>query len=136
MVDDVIDRLDRQEFERAHEWQTVKGKVPSKPNSYKIVTIGGHGTLAKTAELKRYERAFLLQCGNYRNKGIDGRFEFYCRVWHPTMASDLDNSLKILLDCLQMAGAIKNDNRCVRIVAEKLTDKRNPRVEFKIEPVE
>jgi Holliday junction resolvase RusA-like endonuclease len=48
------------------------------------------------------------------------------------MSPDLDNALKCLLDCLQYAKAIKNDNKCVRIVAEKFIDKLNPRVEFKI----
>jgi Holliday junction resolvase RusA-like endonuclease len=48
------------------------------------------------------------------------------------MRSDIDNSLKVQLDCLQKCKAIKNDNLCVKIVAEKFVDKENPRVEFKI----
>ncbi len=49
-------------------------------------------------------------------------------------ATALD-TLKCLLDCLQMTGTIKNDNRCVKIVAEKFIDKANPRIEFEIEEV-
>jgi Holliday junction resolvase RusA-like endonuclease len=48
------------------------------------------------------------------------------------MSSDLDNHCKVVLDCLQKAGAIVNDNKCVKIVAEKFIDKVNPRIEFKI----
>lgn len=32
--------------------------------------------------------------------------------------------------------AIKNDNLCVKVVAEKFIDKANPRVEFKIVTIE
>lgn len=52
------------------------------------------------------------------------------------MRSDIDNSLKIQLDALQHAKAIKNDNLCVKVVAEKFIDKVNPRVEFKIITIE
>ena len=52
------------------------------------------------------------------------------------MSSDLDNHAKVVLDCLQKVGAIKNDNKCVKIVAEKFLDKVNPRIEFKLISVE
>ena len=44
----------------------------------------------------------------------------------------LDNSLKIILDCLQKVNAIKNDNNCIKIVAQKFIDKDRPRIEFKL----
>lgn len=113
-------------------WQTIKGNAPSKSNSYKIVTLHGHGSLAKTKALKDYENAFFMQCGKYRDLKIDGYFEYYCRVFYPSMRSDLDNSLKIQLDCLQRTKTIINDNKCVKIVAEKFIDKDDPRIEFKI----
>jgi Holliday junction resolvase RusA-like endonuclease len=43
---------------------------------------------------------------------------------------DLDNSLKTLLDCLQMVGAIEDDKLCFQIEAEKKIDKFHPRIEF------
>ena len=52
------------------------------------------------------------------------------------MLPDLDNAFKILLDCLQGCKTIKNDRQCVEIVARKLIDKENPRVEFTIEEIE
>lgn len=115
-----------------YHWQTIKGNPPSKPNCYKVVTQNGHGSLAKQKALKQYEDAFYLQVGDYRNLNIDGFFEFHCRAFYPSMRSDLDNSLKCVLDCLQKTKTIKNDNKCVKIVAEKFIDKDNPRIEFKI----
>lgn len=115
-----------------YDWQTIRGNVPSKSNCYKIISLSGHGSLAKAKALKEYENTFFMQCGKYRDLNIEGYFEFHCKVYYPSMRSDLDNSLKIQLDCLQKTKSIKNDNLCVKIVAEKFIDKVNPRVEFKI----
>ena len=113
-------------------WQTIQMQAPSKSNSYRIITLGGHASLAKTKALKAFEDAFYMQCGNYRNLNIDNYFEFHAKVYYPSMRSDIDNSLKILLDSLQKSKSIKNDNLCVKVVAEKYVDTERPRVEFKI----
>ena len=112
--------------------QTILGSVPSKSNCYKIVSLGGHGSLAKTSAMKEFEKKFYLQCGAYRNKNIKGFFELYVDVYFQSNLPDLDNSLKGLLDCLQTCKAIKNDRNCVKIVANKFIDKLNPRLEFTI----
>lgn len=109
----------------------IYGSVPSKSNSYKIITIGGHASLAKTSTMKEFEKRFYLQCG-YRNRNIQGFFELYADVYFQSNQPDLDNSLKGLLDCLQTCKAIKNDRNCVKIVANKYIDKNNPRIEFTI----
>lgn len=115
-----------------HHWQTITGQAPSKSNTYKIITLSGHGSLAKTNALKEYEKSFYMQVGSYRNMMIEGLFELHVRVYFTSMSHDLDNSLKVILDCLQYTKTIKNDNRCVKIVAEKFIDKENPRIEFKL----
>lgn len=112
--------------------QVILGQTPSKANTYRIITIKGHGSLAKTSTLKAYEEKFYLQCGTYRNKKIDGFFELYVDVYFHSNQPDLDNSLKVILDCLQTCKAIKNDRNCVKIVANKFIDKLNPRIEFTI----
>lgn len=112
--------------------QIIYGSVPSKSNCYRIITLNGHGSLAKTPAMKEFERKFYLQCGVYRNKNIQGFFELYADVYFQSNQPDLDNSLKGLLDCLQTCKAIKNDRNCVRIVANKFIDKLNPRIEFTI----
>lgn len=73
-----------------------------------------------------------MQVGKYRNLMISGFFELHIRVYFASMSHDLDNSLKVVLDCLQYTKTIKNDNKCVKIVAEKFLDKTNPRIEFKL----
>lgn len=112
--------------------QTILGNIPSKSNCYKIVTIHGHGSLAKSPTLKKYEDNFYIQCNLYRNANITGYFELYVKVFYPHERSDLDNAMKILLDCLQKCKAIPNDNKCVKILAEKYKDVTNPRIEFEL----
>ena len=109
--------------------QVIYGSVPSKSNCYRIITLRGHGSLAKTSAMKEFEKKFYLQCG-YRNRNIQGFFELYADVYFQSNQPDLDNSLKGLLDCLQGCKAIKNDRNCVKIVANKFIDKNNPRIEF------
>ena len=109
----------------------IYGSIPSKSNQYKIITLNGHGSLAKTPAMKEFEKKFYLQCG-YRNRNIQGFFELYADVYFQSNQPDLDNSLKGLLDCLQSCKAIKNDRNCVKIIANKYIDKNNPRIEFTI----
>lgn len=115
--------------------QVIYGQVPSKSNSYKIITLAGHGSLAKTDALKNYEKSFILQCSQYRNKHIDGLFELHINVFNGSNRADLDNSLKVVLDCLQTCKAIDNDRNCIRIIAEKFIDKQKPRIEFEINEI-
>ena len=110
----------------------IIGTTPSKSNCYRIITISGHGSLAKTPAMKKYEESFFWQVGAARNKMIDFPFEFHIDVYYPSKRSDLDNSFKVVLDCLQKAKVIKNDNNCALIYARKFIDKENPRVEFTI----
>lgn len=112
--------------------QVIYGKILSKSNCYKIITLGGRGSLAKTQALMTYEKSFYLQC-SLRNLNLKGLFMLNVDVYHENMRPDLDNCFKVLLDCLQMCKVIKNDRQCVEIHARKLIDKHNPRVEFIIE---
>jgi Holliday junction resolvase RusA-like endonuclease len=116
--------------------QVILGTCPSKSNSYRIIKIGNIYSLGKTASLKKYEKDFYIQCNVYRDMNIDGYFEFYLDAYFPTQRNDLDGIFKVVLDCLQKAKAIKNDNRCTKILARKFVDKLNPRVEFIIKPIE
>lgn len=114
----------------------IKGNVPSKSNCYKIVKHGAFSSLAKTKNLAEFEKSFYMQLpAEWRNRNYGGLFEFEINVYYPSMRSDLDNSLKVILDCLQKTNTIDNDNKCVRIVAQKFVDKDNPRCEFTIKEV-
>jgi len=119
--------------------QVILGSPPSKSNCYKIITLksqtgASHGSLAKTPALNKYENDFYIQCNHYRNANIQGYFEFEMDVYYANQRSDLDNSCKVVLDCLQKVGAFPNDNKCVRLVVNKFLDASNPRIEFKIKP--
>lgn len=115
--------------------QIIRGKLPSKSNCYKVVILNGHGSLAKLNVLREYEKSFYLQCG-MRNANIKGFFKLSVDVYHENMRPDLDNGMKILLDCLQACKAIQNDRQCVELHARKLIDRNNPRIEFVIEEIE
>lgn len=115
--------------------QIIYGTPPSKSNCYKIININGHKSLGKTDRLRKYEQDFYLQCNKYRDANI-GQFKIYLDVYFPSNRNDLDNAMKVILDCLQRVKAIQNDNKCVSIYAEKYIDKENPRIEFTIVPVD
>lgn len=112
--------------------QTIHGQPPSKSNRLRIVTISGHGALSKTKSAKEYEQSFFMQC-SLRRKNISCRFKLTVDVYFKSDLPDLDNAMKVILDCLQGCGAIKNDRLCAEIHARKLIDKINPRIEFEIE---
>lgn len=112
--------------------QVILGLPPLKSNQYRIITIHGHGSLAKTQATKKYEESFFMQC-NLRNANIDKRFKLTIDVYFGSDRPDLDNALKVVEDCLQSCKAIKNDRLCSEIHARKLIDKNNPRIEFVIE---
>lgn len=111
----------------------ILGNTPSKSNCYRVGKIGNKCNLYKGKALKAYEKAFELQVpSDMKGLLIDQDFQFYVEVYYPSLRSDLDNSLKVVLDCLQKAEVIKNDNKCKRIEAYKYKDKENPRIEFVI----
>lgn len=111
--------------------QTIYGQPPSKSNCYKVITIRGHGSLGKTTALKAYEESFFMQC-SLRGANIAKRFKIFADVFFKSDQPDLDNAFKVILDCLQTCGAIKNDRLCAEIHAKKFIDKEKPRVEFEI----
>ena len=114
----------------------ITGNVPSKSNCYKVIRLGNKCSLGKQAQLKSYENSFKLQMLNYKYVLIESNFKFIIDVYYDSRRPDLDNSLKVVLDCLQKAQAIKNDNKCLEIIAKKHLDKEKPRIEFEIIPIQ
>ena len=113
------------------EVEVIHGQIVAKANHYMSVPgKNGERRIIKDEAIRAYERSFVEQCTKYRNKRISTRFRLFVRVWHSSVRFDLDNSLKTLLDCLELAGAITDDKLCFQIEAEKKIDKYHPRVEF------
>lgn len=113
------------------EVEVIHGQIIAKANHYQAVpSRNGEKRIIKDEKIRAYERSFIEQCKKYRDRRISSRFRLFVRVWHSSVRFDLDNSLKTLLDCLQMVGAITDDKLCFQIEAEKRIDKYHPRVEF------
>lgn len=112
--------------------QIIYGQPPSKSNEKKIVYFKGHAGIAKTRQQKLYEQSFFMQCG-LRSLRIATKFKLTVDVYFKSNRPDLDNAMKIILDCLQACGVVENDRLCSEIYARKLIDKVNPRIEFEIE---
>jgi len=112
--------------------EVILGLPPSKSNSYFVVYSKKKDRtfVLKSEAVKKYERQFALQCMKYKNQNIEEFFTLEIDVYYPNNRSDLDGAAKIILDCLQSVGAIKNDNLCTRLVMNKYLDKLNPRVEL------
>jgi Holliday junction resolvase RusA-like endonuclease len=112
---------------------TILGQVPSKSNGYRIA----NNRLFKSIELKSYEVSFEWQIKKYKseNEIIDVPFQIWIEVYFQSNRSDLDNASKVILDCLQASGVIKNDRLCSFLVMRKHIDKLNPRIEFRIEAI-
>ena len=117
--------------------ETIYGQVIAKANNYQAVPDGQGGRrIIKSDEVRRYERSFLNQCKVYRNRYISRPFRLIVKVFESSSRYDLDNSLKTILDCLQYAKAIKDDNLCVGIEAEKRVDRTRPRIEYRLVELE
>lgn len=113
------------------EVEVIHGQIIAKANHYQAVpSRNGEKRIIKDEKIRAYERSFMSQCTKYRDRRISSRFRLFVRMWHSSVRFDLDNSLKTLLDCLQMVGAITDDKLCFQIEAEKRIDKYHPRVEF------
>jgi Holliday junction resolvase RusA-like endonuclease len=112
----------------------IYGHPPSKANSYKI----RGNSLGKAQKVVEYEEAFRLQVNAIRSTGllpkgcIVGMFAINIDVYYKDKRSDLDNSAKVILDCLQANQVIDNDRNCIRLVLNKKLDKEQPRIEFEI----
>ena len=118
-------------------WETIHGQVPSKSNSYLAVPDSAGGRrIIKNDKVRDYERSFARQCTLYKGRHICRPFNLHAVVYESTHSYDLDNAFKSILDCLQYAGAITNDNLCIGINARKAIDRQNPRVTFAIEEIE
>ena len=119
------------------EMETIYGQVVSKANNYIAVPDSAGGRrIIKNDNIRAYERTFSEQCRIYRGRGISRPFRLHITVYESSNVYDLDNCLKTILDCLQYAGAITNDNLCIGINATKKTDRQRPRVVYGIEETE
>lgn len=113
---------------------TIIGQPPAKANNYEIIFVNGHRAMKKSKAMDEYEHSFLLQCP-YRDLDIKDYFKCEIDVYFKTLASDIDNAAKGILDLLQKCKVIHNDNRCIDLHMRKFKDANNPRCTIRIEEV-
>lgn len=90
--------------------------------------------MVKNPEVKAYETGFILQLPpEWKRLNINTPFKCSCSFYFRSAASDLDGGWKIVLDCLQRAGTIKNDSLMYHQEGRKFIDEKNPRVVIEIE---
>lgn len=140
IVGSPLDELKRKEVYGKK--QIILGNPVAKSNAYRIVTFKskdplkkGYSTLAKTKDLKDYEKSFWAQCNVYRNAKINVQFKIEIDVFFALANSDLDNACKGTMDSLAECNAIVNDSLCYELVMRKHVDAGNPRIEFVISPL-
>lgn len=106
----------------------IYGLVPSKSNQYRCF----RNRIYKSKKLKEYEETFAEQT-KLSGLNIDVTFSIKVDVYLKNKHQDVDNTLKILLDCMQSNNIISNDDLCYHIDITKHVDKDAPRVEYEIE---
>lgn len=104
--------------------------IPAKPIS---ANDCWKGRKFKTKDYDRWREEFLwllkgqAKGGAVKECSID--FKFYLK----SLAMDLDNMLKPVIDSLQLAGIILNDRYITKITAEKIKSK-DQKIEIEIRP--
>lgn len=113
----------------------IFGEIPGKANHYQAVPdkrTGGR-RIIKDRVIRNYEGWFVRQIKKEPGvpaEPISTPFEIGGTICYADARHDLDNGIKTLLDCLQMAGVIKNDSQCREIHIRKIVNKYEPFVHF------
>ncbi|RYF47240.1 MAG: RusA family crossover junction endodeoxyribonuclease [Comamonadaceae bacterium] len=128
---------------------TIHGEAASKANSRKIVTIAGRPSSIKSAKARAFEADALRQIPPACRQQLAGPVRVTLRMFYATERPDLDESL--VLDILQdrwakskldgkrvlvQAGVYQNDRQVREKHVYHAIDRRAPRVEIVVEPVQ
>lgn len=126
---------------------TILGEPASKANSRQIVSFGDRPALIKSAKARSYERDALRQIPASARQRIEGPVKVTLRIFYASERPDLDES--VVLDVMQDRYTGKGERRTLvqrgvyrndRQVREKHVthgiDRKNPRVEVAVEPME
>jgi len=92
------------------------------------------GRMIRSREANDYKAYAGLICNTAGLQPLDGDVRVRIDVYRKARRSDLDNALKVVLDCLQ-GYAYHNDAQIVEIHARRYDDPRNPRVEITVEAI-
>ncbi len=115
----------------------ITGQLVSLKNRRRMFKSPKSGKMfpAKSADAERYLRDFCFQVPQeYRNLRLGSLKEplrMVATVYYESRRSDLDVGL--LMDCLQVAGVIRNDRDIIEQFLYSAVDAANPRVELSLE---
>ena len=126
---------------------TILGEPASKANQRKIASIGGKPSLIKSAKARGYEFDALRQIPVAARVRLEGPVEVHVRIFYASERPDLDES--VVLDVLQdryrrtgdervlvQCGVYRNDRQVRRKVVEHAIDRKNPRAEIVVRPLQ
>ena len=109
--------------------------LPPLVNRYwRHVQIKGAVRVLLSSEARRYQKAVSLALAGVPT--IDYPVVLLIDVYVQRRGTDADACLKSLLDAIEHAGLIRNDNLVCELRVRRYLDATNPRVELEILPVE
>lgn len=110
----------------------VTGKPATKKTSQRIVkNKAGRSFIIPSKLTSDWNREAIRQLkAQHRGEPLTGEVVARYDVYRGARRGDLSNFISAIDDALQAAGVIGNDNQIVAIIANKLLDRENPRVEI------
>ena len=112
--------------------------IGGKPSSWKRAgrAKNGHSYNSQTAEMKSFADALFANFSHHNMSAWmfgDELVEIEVKFWFEqrTIPNDIDNLLKFVMDSLQKARIIDNDNQVVKVCMMKATGKEN-KIELKV----
>lgn len=118
---------------------TISGNPITKKNSSRIVNAGTYHKLLPSKQYEEYEKSCLPYVHKYRHLHIDYPVNVKLLYYMKTKRKvDLPNLINGTLDMLVDYGVLADDNRNIVYSTDGsrvLWDKKNPRTEVTIEPI-
>lgn len=129
----------------------ILGEACSKANSRRLVTFGERAAIVKSKKALGFEKDALRQIPPVARQRLEGPVCVTLRIWYASERPDLDES--IVLDVLQdrwskaaglagtdrrlaQAGVYRNDRQVREKHVYHGIDRKNPRVEVLVEPMQ
>lgn len=124
---------------------TIYGEPASKANSRQLVAFGDRPAIIKSAKARDYEKAAQAQIPAVARMMFSGPVRVTLRIYYASERPDLDES--VILDVLQARyakgsrelvrrGVYGNDRQVREKHVYHAIDRRNPRAEIEVEPLE
>lgn len=117
----------------------IAGKIPAKSSNRQVYLNKKTGKrfYASSDAYQDFEDDFLWQVKSKKCVQLPvnkkGRLSVTLIVYDTSRRQDIDSFPKSLLDCLQKAQAIVNDNKVDELIVLRAVDKENPRCFIKVE---